>query len=171
MNHINRYTRGLRRLGLGLLLSLAAAGALAAGTLSVTEKVDVAAPPARVWDAIKDFKGWQSWHPAIAGTDITKGGGNDKGSVRVLTTKDGAKITEELMAYDGKKHSYKYKITDSPLPVSGYVSTIEVKAAKNGSTVVWTSKFKAKGASDADAKKTIAGIYRAGLDNLKNVVK
>lgn len=171
MNHSNRFTRGLRRVGLGLLLSLAAGGALAAGTLSVTEKVDLTAPPGKVWDAIKDFKGWQTWHPAIAGTDITKGGGNDKGSVRVLTTKDGARITEELMAYDGKKYSYKYKITDSPLPVSGYVSTIEVKPAKNGSTVVWTSKFKAKGAPDADAKKTIAGIYRAGLDNLKNVVK
>ncbi len=171
MNQSGPVSRLARRFGAGLLLSLAAGSAIAATTLSVTEKVDVAAPPAKVWDAIKDFKGWQNWHPAIAGTDITKGGGNDKGSVRVLTTKDGAKITEELMAYDAKKHSYKYKITDSPLPVSGYVSTIEVKPAKNGSTVVWTSKFKAKGASDADAKKTIAGIYRAGLDNLKNVVK
>jgi carbon monoxide dehydrogenase subunit G len=170
VNQSNFVVRAIRALYLGLLLSFAA-GAQAAGTLSVTEKVEVAAPPAKVWDAIKDFKGWQTWHPAIAGTDITKGGGNDKGTVRVLTTKDGAKITEELVAYDAKKHSYKYRITASPLPVADYVSTIEVKPAKNGSTVVWTSKFKAKGASDADAKKTIVGIYRAGLDNLGNVVK
>ena len=43
---------------------------------------------------------------------------------------------------------------------------------KTGSTVVWTATFKAKaGISDDDAKKTMAGVYRAGLDNLKNVVK
>jgi len=48
--------------------------------------------------------------------------------VRVLTTKDGAKITERLDRYQPKIFSYTYRITDSPLPVTDYVSTLQVKA-------------------------------------------
>jgi uncharacterized protein YndB with AHSA1/START domain len=156
-----------------LTLAFAASGACAAGkTLSMSEKVDLTAPPAKVWDAIKDFGGWQTWHPAIAGTEITKGKGNSRGSVRVLTTKDGAKITEELTAYTAGTMSYTYRILESPLPVTNYVSTLKVTKSKTGATVVWSSKFKAKdGTADDEAKKVIAGIYRAGLDNLPNVVK
>lgn len=162
-----------RSLGILLSLALATGGALAAGkTLSVTEKVDVAATPAKTFAAIKDFDGWQNWHPAIGGTEITKGKGNTKGTVRVLTTKDGAKITEELLSHSDSSKSYKYRITDSPLPVTGYVSTLKVTKAKGGSTVTWSSTFKAKeGTSDDDARKVISGVYRAGLDNLPAIVK
>lgn len=157
----------------GLLMAFAATGALAAGkTLSISEKVEVAAPPAKVWDTIKDFNGWQNWHPAIASTDITKGKGNTKGTQRVLTTKDGAKIKEELTAFSAGSMSYSYKILDSPLPVTNYASTLKVGKSKGGSTVTWSAKFKAKeGSSDDEAKKTMTGVYRAGLDNLPNVVK
>jgi hypothetical protein len=167
----------MKRAALASSLSLAAvffaAPALAAGKLSVTEKGSYPVAPAKAWEAIKDYGGWQTWHPAIGGTEITKGQNNTKGAVRVLTTKDGAKITEELLAYDAKSMSYKYRITDSPLPVEGYVSTIKVTPGKGGGAmVVWSSSFKAKkGSTDADAKKTIAGIYTAGLDNLKGMLK
>jgi mxaD protein len=166
-------TSSIRSLGIGLAMIFAAAGAFAAGkNLSVTEKVDLAASQTIVWGQIKDFNGWQDWHPAVASTEILKGKGNDKGTVRVLTTKDGARITEELVSYSARSMSYKYRIIDSPLPVTNYVSTLKVNKTKTGSTVVWTSSFKAKsGTSDDDAKKAIAGIYRAGLDNLTAVLK
>lgn len=166
-------TASIRSFTAGLVMACAACGAFAAGkTLSVSEKVEVSAPAAKTWDTIKDFNGWQAWHPAIASTDITKGKGNTKGTVRVLTTKDGAKITEELTAFSAGSMSYTYRILESPLPVTNYVSTLKVSKGKAGSTVVWSSRFKAKdGTSDDEAKKVIAGIYRAGLDNLGNVVK
>jgi hypothetical protein len=162
-------------LGMGLMLAACATtGALAADkTYAVTEKVDLSAAPAKTWDTIKDFKSWQAWHPAFAGTVITKGEGNSKGSVRELTAKDGAKFVEELVMHDAATHTYQYRIIDSPLPITGYVSTLEVKSgAKGGSTVVWSSYFGVKaGASDEEIKKTIAGVYRAGLDNLATTVK
>ena len=61
----------------------------------------------------------------------------------------------------------KYRIIDSPLPVSGYVSTLKVKSAKGGSRVEWSSTFKAKGADTATAKNAVRGIYTSGLDALK----
>jgi Polyketide cyclase / dehydrase and lipid transport len=163
----------VRSLAAGLVLTLAAAVAGAAEkSLSVTEKVAIAATPANAWAAIKDFNGWQTWHPAIASTKIIKGSGNRKGTVRVLTTKDGANITEELLAHSASSMKVTYRIIDSPLPVTNYVSTLKVNKTKTGCTVVWSSTFKAKaGTSDDEAKKVIAGIYRAGLDNLPSVVK
>jgi hypothetical protein len=162
-------------LGIGLMLAAAAStGALAADkTYSVTERVELSAAPAKTWDTIKDFKGWQAWHPAFAGTVITKGEGNAKGSVRELTTKDGAKFIEELEMHDAASRTYQYRIIESPLPITGYVSTLQVRHGHNGGSIVeWSSHFGVKaGASDDEMKKTIAGVYRAGLDNLAVATK
>jgi Polyketide cyclase / dehydrase and lipid transport len=161
--------------GAGLLVAAAAHAAYdddAAKSVTVSEKVQVAASPAKTWDRIQDFMTWQSWHPAFASTQLVKGDGNSKGSIRLLTAKDGAQFTEELVTHDARTHVVEYRILNSPAPVIGYVSTLQVKEDKAGSTVVWSSSFKVKpGTSDADAKKAIAGIYRLGLDNLASVVK
>ena len=162
----------VRRIAVALAVALCATSVLAANVISVKEKVELSVPPEKVWDLIKDFDSWQNWHPAVASTEITSGKGNSRGTVRVLTTKDGAKITETLTHYQPKIFSYTYRITDSPLPVTEYVSQIRVQAAKSGSVVVWTSHFKAKeGTPDADAAKTIRGIYTAGLNHLKEKLK
>ena len=163
----------LRSLAAGLALAAVVPCALAAGpALSITEKADLAVPPAKAWDAIRDFGAWQTWHPVLASDEITKGKDNTKGAVRVLTTKDGGKITEELTAYSAAGMTYTYRIIDSPLPVKNYVSTLKVAKTKTGSTVTWSGKFDAKdGTADDDAKKAMTGVYRAGLDNLPNVVK
>jgi hypothetical protein len=163
----------IRSFYLGLMFAgVTATGTAAAKTVTVVEKVDLAASPSRTWDGIRDFMGWQAWHPAFADTKLVKGDGNTKGTVRLLIAKDGAEFTEELVAHNPMSRSYQYRIIESPAPVSGYVSTLEVKENKGGSTVVWSSTFTVKpGTTDEDAKKAIAGIYRLGLDNLANVLK
>ena len=163
----------VRFIGIALVLAALASSAFAADkSLSVMEKVDLPVPPAKAWETIREFDGWQNWHPAIGSTDIPKGKGNTKGTVRVLNTKDGAKITEELLSHNDKSRTYQYKITESPLPVTNYISTIKVVKAREGSTVIWSSDFIAKqGTADEEAKKVIAGIYTAGLDSLKSKLK
>lgn len=161
----------MRSLVLGLAGAALSLNAAAAG-LKVEEKAELPVAPDKAWAAIKDFDSWQNWHPAVASTEITKGKGNTKGTVRVLTIKDGAKITEELTAYNDKAMSYSYRILESPLPVEKYASTLKVTKSGSGSTVTWSSHFSAKkGTSDEDAKKAIDGIYTAGLDNLKTMLK
>jgi len=164
--------RLVKHLAFGLLAVGSFAASAAENTVTVRETVQLATPPAKTWDTIKDFTTWQLWHPAFASTELIKGDGHTKGAVRVLSTKDGARFTEELIAYDAPSRSFKYRIIESPAPVVGYVSTIEVKPDKAGSSVVWSSTFKVKpGTSEADAKKLISGVYRAGLDNLASVVR
>jgi hypothetical protein len=164
--------RAVQAVGLGALMAVAVAVPAAERTVSVVETVQLATTANRTWSAIKDFGAWQSWHPAFASTQMLQGDGQSKGAVRVLMTKDGGKFTEELVAFDGAARSYQYRIIESPAPVINYVSTIEVKETAAGSTVVWSSHFNVKaGTSEADAKKLISGVYRAGLDNLASVMK
>jgi hypothetical protein len=157
---------------LGTLVAVSAAAPAAEPTVSVVETVQLGANANRTWSAIRDFSAWPTWHPAFADTQMVKGDGHSKGAVRVLVTKDGAKFTEELTAFDPAARSYQYRIIESPAPVVDYVSTVQVKETAGGSTVVWSSRFNvAAGTSEADAKSLISGVYRAGLDNLASTLK
>jgi hypothetical protein len=156
-------------LGLGLALVFASSAHAQATdrTVTVTEQVQLGVTPARAWSAIENFLGWPAWHPAFASTQLVKGDGRSAGTVRLIATRDGAQFTEELISHSPAARSLQYRILESPAPVVGYRSTLAVKPSREGSIVVWTSNFKVKaGASEDEVKKTIAGIYRVGLDNL-----
>lgn len=144
--------------GLSLLAFAASAQALESQASKTTSQ-----PADAVWQKIGDFCGIANWHPAIAKCVLSA----DK-KERTLTLKDGGTIVEKLVRWNDKNHSYTYRIVRSPLPVAQYESTLRVRAAKSGkgSVISWRGHYVAKGASDADAKKTIDGIYDAGLAGL-----
>jgi hypothetical protein len=167
----------------GLLLALPGM-ALAAkpGYLHVNESVEISAPPAKVWSLVKDWNGLHKWHPAFSGTEIKSGANNKVGAIRTLTMAgSGAKFDEELDGFNDKQKKYSYRIiTDSPLPVVDYSSTILVKSGKEKGTsvLVWKGKFKRKvadnppaGQDDASVKKAIIGAYQAGLQNVKKLAE
>lgn len=159
----------LGALGLGLALACAspAQAQAAKHTVTVTEQVRLGVPPARAWAAIENFLTWPSWHPAFAGTRLLEGDGHSAGTVRLLSARDGAQFTEELLVHDDKALRLQYRILQSPAPVVGYRSTLSVKPDRAGSTVTWSSDFEVKaGASEAEVRHLIAGIYRQGLDHL-----
>lgn len=114
-----------------------------------------------MWAKIGDFCGIGTWHPAIEKCALSA-----DGKTRTLSLKGGGTIVEKLVKMDAAHHSYTYAIVSSPLPVAHYRSTISVAAKGAGSVVSWKGKYEAKGASDADAKKTIDGIYASGLKAL-----
>lgn len=164
-------TRAVNAVGLGALMAFSVAAPAAERAVSVVETVQLGTTPIRTWAAINDFSAWQGWHPAFATTKMVQGDGRTPGSVRVLITKDGGQFTEELVAFDAAARSYQYRIIESPAPVTDYVSTIQVMETRGGSTIVWSSRFNVKaGTSEADAKKLISSVYRAGLDNLASAM-
>jgi len=135
-----------------------------AGALSVTETTVLTAPPAKVWALIGNF-GSLDWHPAVAKTDILSGEAGHAGAIRQVTLQDGALIIEEQLSQSAQ--ALTYKINESPLPVSGYVSELKVDAVGDNTRVTWSSTFDAKqGASDADATGAIKGVYTGGFDAL-----
>lgn len=134
---------------------------LSASAVELTYKATLTAAPDAVWKKIGDFCGIASWHPAIEKCVLSDGG-----KTRTLSLKGGGTIVETLVSRDDNAHTYTYQIVSGPLPVSDYVSTIKVLPDSSGSSIVWTGNYKAKGASDADAQKTIDAVYKAGVDAL-----
>jgi len=159
-----------------LLTSLALAALASnvyAESASVTEKVEIAASPAAVWAASKDFGDLHSWHPGIIASTNTNG--NHVGSVRVLDL-GGPTITEELVRFNDEHTNFTYKINEvdpAVLPVEGYISWYAVRDnGQGGSSVVWMGNFNTiNGATAADVEKGVSGVYRGGLDNLKAMLE
>lgn len=144
------------------------AAAPAAETITVSKEAVVAMTPADLWTKVGDFNGMNTWHPAIASSEIVKGNNNEIGAHRKLTLGDGAVILEELAARDDAGMSLTYIILEGPLPVTDYRSTLTVVAeGESGSKLTWSSTFKAAaGVEPAKAEEVIGGVYQAGLDNL-----
>lgn len=141
--------------------------AVSAGKLSVMKDVELNAAPATVWKMIGGFNNLDVWHPVVVGSALKQGEGMKPGDVRVLTLGNGATITEKLVAHSDSKKMYTYAITESPLPVMDYVSTVTVSEANDGkSKVEWKATFNSNNAPDEKAVETMAGIYDAGLGNL-----
>lgn len=149
-----------------LVAALSAAGLAtpAAQAASVSQKIEIAAAPDKVWAAIGSFCDIGSWLPIVAKCELTEAGGK---KVRTLTTGDGGVLVETLERWDNAGMSYTYRIQSSPLPIANYISTIKVSGKGKASMVEWSSNFEPKGAPEADVVKTISGIYQAGFTGLK----
>lgn len=148
----------------GVILSLAA---LPASAAQVSRSAKLAAPVAKVWQMIKPFCSVSDWHPAVEKCELRRQDGAEERSIAV---KGGGMIDERLLGASDAKHSVRYTILTSPLPVKDYVSTITLKADGKGTRIVWGSHFTANGVSDAEAEKIVAGIYTSGFDGLKKAL-
>jgi len=110
-----------------------------------------------LWKKVGDFCGISAWHPAIEKCVLSA-----DGKQRTLSLKGGGTVVEALENWDDANRSYTYTILSGPLPVANYHSTISVADDPKGSALKWMGTYDAKGASDADAKKTMDGVYEAG---------
>lgn len=144
--------------------------------LKVTETVIINAEPAKVWAKLGDFNGLPGWHPAVAESKATDG--NNAGSKRTLTLKNGGNVIEELEELDDAKMTMKYRMKEGALPVSNYAATLSAKPADGGKTQVeWRGAFyrgypnndPPPDQNDEAAEKAITGVYKSGLENLKKM--
>ena len=150
------------------LLAASTLGAMAAEKVKVSESVKLEAPPAKVWARIGHFADL-TWHPAIKSSEASDG---DKSNSQRRLDLGGPILWESLLSYSDEGRSYGYRILDNGanqkvLPVSDYVATLVVKPSGEGSEIVWSAEFEPLAGTSAEAaQKTIAGIFRGGLDAL-----
>ncbi|MGI8307461.1 SRPBCC family protein [Saccharopolyspora hattusasensis] len=125
----------------------------------------------QVWQAVRDFNGLPTWHPAIERSEIEGGGAADAvGCVRHLILADGGAVRERLVALDDTERSYAYEFVESPFPVRSYRSTIRIAPITDTghSFVEWYSHWDADAADEEKMDKTFAkGVYRTGLNGLR----
>jgi mxaD protein len=140
------------------------------------EKITIAAPPATVWDVIKEFAAIDDWHPGVA--KVTAEGGNKEGATRTLTLKSGGDLVESLDSYNEKEMSIEYRLLKENVdafPVSFYSDQISVRPADGGSEVEWTSRFyradttnePPEDKNDEAATKATTDFFQAGLAAIK----
>ncbi|WP_428979623.1 SRPBCC family protein [Hansschlegelia zhihuaiae] len=146
---------------IALCMAFATIAAAPAFAVEVTEATPVNAKPEKVWATIGGFCGISQWHPAVEACALSTSNGKQ---LRTLTLKGGGTIVEEQLGRDEAAMKYSYAIIESPLPVANYVATIQVEPSGSaGSKVTWSGRFEPKGASAAEAKGVIDGIYVKGL--------
>ncbi len=170
--------------GAALIVSALPGVALAHGPTrqKVIEKIEINAPPDKVWAVIGNFQD-MSWHPAVKKT-TGEGGNTPDSAKRELDLGGGAMIDEGLYKYDAEKHSYSYRIDKvdvKVLPVNNYSSTLDVVPAADGkkSVVEWHGAFyrgypnndPPPELSDEAAIKAVTAVYKAGLEALKKKVE
>lgn len=164
-----------------LFSALISAPALAHGPTpkKVEETVNIAAPPAKVWEKAGDFGGISEWHPDVQKSSASDG--NKPGSVRELTLEKGI-IKESLDEYDEAGFTYSYRMDGEnleALPVSSYSSTLTVEPEGEGSKVSWIGRFyrgdtsnePPENLNDEAAIQAMTSIYKDGLAGLKKAVE
>ena len=134
-----------------------------AATLS--RSVDVSGTLSAVWSMIGPFCAIKDWLPPV-GTCTENGSSPLE---RTLVTRDGkATFVETQTARSDAEHSYSYTFKSSPLPVTGYASTIKVVPKSDGvSTVIWSSTYVPDPGKEQAAREALTGIYEAGLATIK----
>lgn len=133
----------------------------------VTMSTPVAMNADALWQAMGSFAAIGDWHPMI---EKVESKGESKGSMRTLHMIGGAKLVEQLEEISPTERLYRYSITESPLPISNYVSEIRVTDNGDGtSTVEWSSDFVVNSPNENDVVKTIQEVYQSGLTNLQKM--
>ena len=127
---------------------------------TVTETVDLAAPPNQVWTLIGPFG--SMWNPLIAKIQVT---GQGVGQLRTIETIDGKQMIDRLEVLDNPQRSYRYTMISGILAVD-YTGTLDVKPKGTGSSVEWSVKYWADGQPDIVVKTTISTLLKTGLDSL-----
>jgi hypothetical protein len=121
--------------------------------------------PDEIWKLIGQFNALPDWHPAVQSSTL-----EDNGRQRRLQLMGGGEIIERLETIDEKDRLYRYSIVSAPLPVANYTATLRVRDDGSGNALVeWSSEFEPAGAAEADAIKSVQGIYQAGFDSLKKM--
>jgi ribosome-associated toxin RatA of RatAB toxin-antitoxin module len=114
----------------------------------------------RMWERVGDFHRLQTWLPGIEKEEKV-----EEGRARRLTLGGGMQMVEKLI--DQSERQYTYTISEGPLPITNYVSTLRVReAGKDACVVEWESEFDPVGIPDDQAVAIVEAIYDAGLNGL-----
>jgi hypothetical protein len=135
-------------------------------TARVTRALDV--PADALWKLVAAF-GDTSWMPAGAQVTVH---GSGPGMERRIAAGEGKVIRERLEFADAASRTLVYTIPQNvPFPVKDYRATMRVRPHGTGSELDWSATFEPVGASEADARKAIEGMYGVMIGWIEGRVK
>jgi mxaD protein len=152
-----------------------------ANDISVRQSITINAPPDAVWAVLGDFNGIPRWLSFVEASQIVAGTNNEVGCIRLITRRNGTKVSERLLDYDPHRMRLAYTYVDGAVMASDYFPVLQVKDGGNGTSVVeWSAHLKRlayavdpppPGQDDKSLSDLYSNLYKAGLENLKRVVE
>jgi NADPH2:quinone reductase len=129
-------------------------------------------PIDELWHLLRDFNGHREWHPAVAESVIEDGRAADEvGCVRRFSLADGGgELREQLLALSDSDHSFTYCILDAPLPLTGYVASVQLRPVTDGTRTLWEwrSEFAPPPEEAVELSRLVAeDIYGAGFEAVR----
>lgn len=129
------------------------------------------APAARVWERVRDFNALPRWHPLIRESRIENGEPPDRiGCVRAFSLQNGDRIREKLLGLSDFDLFCTYAILESPMPLTGYVSTLRLTPVTDGERTFgeWSAEFDCAPEDEEGLIQNVGtGVFQAGFDALK----
>ena len=152
-----------------------------ANDISVRQSIKINAPPDAVWEVLGDFNGLARWLSFVEASEIVAGTNNEVGCIRLVTRRNGTKVSERLLEYDPHNMRFAYTYVDGAVMASDYFPVVTVKPAQDGTCdVEWSARFKRldywvdpppEGQDDKSLVDRYNGLYKSGLENLKRIVE
>ena len=128
----------------------------------VNKSINVTAQKA--WEALSSFRGIENYSPIEK--SVTEGVG--AGATRTCYLPDGTAIHEVLNFANNDALEMQYKITESPFPVKGYVSTIKVsEVAESNCKITWGCEFDSAEDVKAEMENVFEGFYNVIINELE----
>ena len=152
-----------------------------ANELTASQSIRINAAPEAVWQVVGDYNGSPRWLPLVERSEIVIGKNNRVGAIRLITRRNGTKVTERLLDHNPQGMRMAYTYVDGAVMASDYFPVLSVKDAGDGTSVVeWSARFKRlnydmdpppPGQDDKSMTEFYNGIYKTGLENLKRVIE
>ena len=142
--------------------------------MHVYRSMVIGGPIQTVWAAVRAFDGVVAWNPAVTAARMETGAPTATGSIRHLDIADGSVFRETLLAHSDTEYFYTYDILESPLPVTGYVSTHRfLPITHSGQTLsIWESRFECDPSVANEMDKVVGdAIYIGGMTGLNEFLK
>lgn len=124
------------------------------------------APADKVWKLVGNFSELDTFVEAVSNCTSA---GSGTGTVRTLTLEDGGKVKEKLDSLDHDKRTLTYSILDSPMPITNYTGTMQVRELEDGqSEFTWSSTFETAEGAEDDMQSALEELYSLGVEGLQN---
>jgi hypothetical protein len=137
----------------------------------LTRSTVLKSPIDRVWDLLRDFNGFDRWHPAIAVSEMERGAPADQvGCIRRLRLKDGSEVREQLITLSDLEQCYSYCLLDTPIPLFNYVAHVRLVPVTDGDRTFWSwqGRFTTRpGEEQAMTQLVGEGIFEAGFTAIR----
>jgi hypothetical protein len=128
-------------------------------------------PADHAWAVLRDFNGFDRWHPAITSSEVDRRAPSDQvGCVRRLRLADGSEVREQLITLSDLEQCVSYCLLETPIPLFNYVAHIRLVPVTDGDRTFWSweGRFTTRtGEREAMTRLVGEGIFQAGFTAIR----